>query len=324
MRVDGPPQRPSRVALPLHGQAAMTEAVAGPSTRLPALGTGSSLGRGRGPRSIGGIAPAVLVVIAAVATYWELLAGLVQQWAHDDNYSHGFLILPLSAYFAWQRRAALAAAPPRPSAWGLVFIAIGVSMLVVGTMAAEVFVARVSLVVLIAGCIAFLYGREHLRILRVPVLFLLLMIPLPAIVFNQIAFPLQLFASQVGEVTIRAAGVPVLRDGNVLELETLRLEVAEACSGIRSLVSLLTLAVVLGQLGRRSPGRIWLLALATVPIAVAANAGRVAGTGLAAHIWGKAVAEGFLHTASGALAFAVAVAAIVGLTSVRWPRWAQG
>lgn len=276
------------------------------------------------PRTIAGAAPALLVGVAILAAYWELCVGLVQQWAHDDNYSHGFLIVPLSAYFAWQRRRALAAAPVHPSAWGLVLIVVSIAMVAVATMAAEVFVARVSLVVLIAGCIAFLYGRRQLYILRVPVLFLLLMIPLPAIVFNQIAFPLQVFASQVGEVTIRAAGVPVLRDGNVLELEALRLEVAEACSGIRSLVSLLTLALVLGQLGGGSRRRMWLLVLATIPIAVAANAGRVAGTGLAAHVWGKAVAEGFLHTASAALAFAIAVAALLAVKSVRVPRWAQG
>jgi exosortase len=278
----------------------------------------------RVPRSIAGAAPALLVATVVLAAYWELWVGLVQQWAHDDNYSHGFLIVPLAAYFTWQRRAALAATPVSPSSWGLVLVAISIAMIAIGAMAAELFIARMSLVVLIAGCIAFLYGRQHLSILRVPVLFLLLMIPLPAIVFNQIAFPLQLFASQVGEVTIRAAGVPVLRDGNVLELEALRLEVAEACSGIRSLVSLLTLAVVLGQLGGGSRRRMWLLALATIPIAVAANAGRVAGTGLAAHVWGKAVAEGFLHTASAALAFGVAVAALLALKSVRRPRWAQG
>jgi exosortase len=278
----------------------------------------------RVPRAIAGAAPAILVGTAILAAHWELFAGLVQQWAHDDNYSHGFLIVPLATYFAWQRRAALAAAPLTPSAWGLALIAVSIAMIVIGTIAAEVFVARVALVVLIAGCIAFLYSAQHLYILRVPVLFLLLMIPLPAIVFNQIAFPLQLFASQVGEVTIRAAGVPVLREGNVLELEALRLEVAEACSGIRSLVSLLTLALVLGHLGGGSSRRIWLLAIATIPIAVAANAGRVAGTGLAAHVWGKAVAEGFLHTASAALAFGVAVAALLAIKSMRWPRWAQG
>ena len=278
----------------------------------------------RVPRSIAGAAPVLLVAAAILAAYWELCVGLFEQWSHDDNYSHGFLIVPLSAYFAWQRRAALAAAPVRPSPWGLVLIGVAIAMIAIGTMAAEIFVARVSLVVLVAGCVAFLYSRHHLYILRVPVLFLLLMIPLPAIVFNQIAFPLQIFASQVGEVTIRAAGVPVLRDGNVLELEALRLEVAEACSGIRSLVSLLTLALVLGQLGGGSRRRMWLLALATIPIAVAANAGRVAGTGLAAHVWGAGVAEGFLHTASAALAFTVAVAALLALKSARWPRWAQG
>ena len=149
------------------------------------------------------------------------------------------------------------------------------------------------------------------------------MVPLPAIVFNQIAFPLQLFASQVGEVTLRAAGVPVLREGNVLELEVLRLEVAEACSGIRSLVSLFTFAVVFGHLSQSSTRRLCLLAIATVPIAVAANAARVAGTGLAAHVWGKSAAEGFLHTASGTLLFVIAVTLLLSLNRVRRPPWVQ-
>ena len=264
-----------------------------------------------------------LLSIVIAATYWEVGAGLVRQWARDDNYSHGFLILPLAAYFAWQRRHRLASVPVRPSQWGLVGICISQAIFLLGIASAELFLTRMSLILLIASCIWFLCGREHLRILRFPLLFLVLMIPLPAIVFNQIAFPLQLFASQVGEVTLRAAGVPVLREGNILELEALRLEVAEACSGIRSLVSLLTFAVVLGQFSRSSARRLCLLAVATIPIAVAANAARVAGTGLAAHVWGKTAAEGFLHAASGTLLFVVAVSVLLSLNRVRRPHWVQ-
>ncbi len=269
------------------------------------------------------VAVVCLLVTAVAATYWDVGAGLVRQWASDDNYSHGFLILPLSVYFAWQRRGELAAAPLVPDLWSVAAIVLGGTLLVFGVAAAELFLARVSVIPLLAGCVAFLWGRVHLRILRFPLLFLLLMIPLPAIVFNQLAFPLQLFASEVGEVTLRAAGVPVLRDGNVLELEQLRLEVAEACSGIRSLVSLLTFALILGHFGKASSKRLWALAVATVPIAVGANAARVAGTGLAAHVWGPAVAEGGLHTASGALVFVVAVAALLSLNRVPRLPWAR-
>jgi len=259
-------------------------------------------------------AAALTALVAVLAiTYRDVLSGLVRQWAADDNYSHGFLVLPLAIYFGWQRRAALATAERRPSLLGLVVILAGAGLLVVGVAASELFLSRVSLLVVLAGCIVFLFGIPHLRTLAFPLGFLLLMIPLPAILFNQIAFPLQLFASGIGELALRGADVPVVRDGNVLELATLRLEVVEACSGIRSFVSLLTLALVMGQFGRLSTRRIWVLAAATVPVAVAANAARVAGTGLAAHAWGKAAAEGFLHAGSGTVVFLVAIAALLGL-----------
>lgn len=263
-------------------------------------------------RSVGGPQSFVLgsLLAAMTATYWDIGVALVRQWASDDNYSHGFLIVPLAIYFGWRRREALAAAPARPSALGLLVILASLAILVAGVAAAELVLARLSFVTLVAGCTLFLFGPAHLRLLAFPIGFLLLMIPLPAIVFNEIALPLQLFASQVGEGTLRSAGVPVLREGNVLELASMRLEVAEACSGIRSLVSLLAFALVLGQVSGCSTRRLWVLAVATVPIAIAANAARVAATGLAAHAWGTAAAEGFLHTASGSVVFVVAVIAL--------------
>jgi exosortase len=256
------------------------------------------------------------LVTALAVTYHDVLNGLVRQWASDDNYSHGFLVLPLAIYFGWQRRAALATAERRPSLLGLVAILAGAGLLVLGAAASELFLSRISLLVVLAGCIVFLFGRQHLRTLAFPLGFLLLMIPLPTILFNQAAFPLQLFASGIGELALRTAGVPVVRDGNVLELAALRIEVVEACSGIRSFLSLLTLALVMGQFGRLSPRRIWALAAATVPVAVAANAARVAGTGLAAHAWGKTAAEGFLHAGSGTVVFLVATAALLSLDRI--------
>lgn len=238
--------------------------------------------------------------------YAGVLSSLVRQWSSDDDYSHGFFVLPLAAYFAWERRGALAAAARRPSVLGLIVITGSLLVWAAGLLGAELFLTRISLIGVTAGTILFVWGWAHLRILLFPVLFLLLMVPLPAILFNQIAFPLQLVASQAGEVVIAAAGIPVLREGNVLHLPSQTLEVAEACSGIRSLVSLLMLAIVLGYFTERRVGPRVLIAFAAVPIAILANAARVAGTGLAAEWVSPAAAEGFFHTFSGWLMFVVA------------------
>ena len=267
-----------------------------------------------------------LLVAAALAAaiglmYAGVVSSLVRQWASDDNYSHGFFVVPLALYFAWERRAALAAAPARPGWPGALLILGSLAVWAAGVLGSELFLTRVSLIGVIAGTIWFVWGGRHLRILIFPILFLLLMIPLPSIVFNQLAFPLQLVASQVGETVITAAGVPVLREGNVLHLPARTLEVAEACSGIRSLVSLLMLAIVLGYFTEPRAGARVALALAAIPIAIIANAARVAGTGLAAEWVSPQAAEGFFHTFSGWLMFVVAFSGLLlvqqGLTRVR-------
>lgn len=241
-----------------------------------------------------------------VLVYAGVLRDLVHDWAHDDNYSHGFLIIPIAAYFVWERRDRLRAAVSRPSAWGLAIVALGLLQLVAGTLGAELFLTRMSLLWVLAGTVIFVLGWQHFRVLLFPLLFLTLMIPIPAIVFNQIAFPLQLFASRVGAAALGALDIPVLREGNVIVLATITLEVAEACSGIRSLVSLLTLGIVLGYFMDSRPWARLVIALATIPIAVVSNGVRVAGTGIAAHFYGNAAAEGFMHTFSGWLIFIVA------------------
>ena len=248
---------------------------------------------------------------AVILMYAGVLSSLVRQWSSDDNYSHGFFVLPLAAYFAWERRAALAAAARRPSVLGLVLVVGSLVVYTAGLLGAELFLTRVSMIGVVAGTVLFVWGWTHLRVLLFPILFLLLMVPLPSIIFNQVAFPLQLVASQAGEAVITTAGIPVLREGNVLQLPSRTLEVAEACSGIRSLVSLLMLAIVLGYFAERRTGARVLIALAAVPIAIVANAARVAGTGLTAEWVSPAAAEGFFHTFSGWLMFVVAFAGLL-------------
>jgi len=262
------------------------------------------------PRAWAGI---VAAAVSFVALYRDVLVKLVHDWATDDNYSHGFLIIPIALYFGWERRERLRNALLRPSVLGLLVVIGSLATLSAGILGAELFLTRVSIIGVVTGLVLFLFGREHLRILALPLAFLLLMIPIPAIIFNQIAFPLQLLASRFGESALETLGIPVLREGNVIILPNTSLEVAEACSGIRSLVSLLTLGIVYGYFADK---RMWVRtvsALATVPIAIFANGLRVAGTGVAAHYYGPEAAHGFFHTFSGWLVFGFAFVALLGL-----------
>lgn len=254
-----------------------------------------------------------LLLLSFALLYGGVLAKLVNDWRIDDNYSHGFLIVPLSCYFVWKRRQALQAALPRRSIVGLFIVLGSLAVLTAGMLGAELFLTRVSMLGVIAGGVLYILGWNHLRLVALPIAFLLLMIPIPVILFNQVAFPLQLVASKFGESALQALDIPVLREGNIINLANTSLEVAQACSGIRSLISLLTLGIVYGYF---MDSRIWLrvvLALATAPVAVFANGIRVAGTGVAAHYYGAEAAQGFFHAFSGWFVFLMAFAALLVL-----------
>lgn len=243
--------------------------------------------------------------------FWQVFVRLFDAWANDGNYSHGFLILPIALYFAWERWPRLVAAPQRPSWLGLVLMIGGIGILLAGFWGSELFLSRIAFLPVIAGIIWFMFGTVHLRILAFPLAFVVLMIPIPAIIFNQIAFPLQLLASRLGEWAISVVGIPVVREGNVLNLAHQSLEVAEACSGIRSLVSLVTLGIVYAYF---TDSRTWvrcLIVLSAVPVAIVANGARVAGTGMASEWISPAAAQGFLHEFSGWLVFLFAFAMIL-------------
>ena len=269
------------------------------------------------------------VAVSIICLYAGTLSSLARQWASDDDYSHGFFVAPLAAYFLWERREALRQAPVRPSAAGLLLVTFSLIVFIAGRFGAELFLTRVSLIGVLAGAVLFLAGWRWLQLTAFPLAFLLLMVPLPSIIFNQITFPLQGIAARAGEVVIATAGVPVLREGNILHVPGRALEVAEACSGIRSLMSLLMLAVVLGYFTERRTGARIAIALSAIPIAILANAARVAGTGLAAYWVSPAAAEGFFHGFSGWMVFVVALAGLLAfqrfleLIRVRRARWQE-
>ena len=239
--------------------------------------------------------------------YWPTLGRLIGQWWNDPNFSHGFFVPLFSAFVIWQEKDRLASILPRPSWWGLVPLVIGLGVLVVGRMGAELFLDRSSLLLVLAGIVIVFAGWTLFRAILFPWAFLLMMIPIPTIVLNQITFPLQLLASRVAATVLPLFGVPVLREGNVINLPAMPLEVAEACSGIRSLMSLITLAIIYGFLMEKRVWVRWLLAFASVPITVFANDVRIVGTGLLVQYWDPEAAEGYFHASWGWIIFVVSL-----------------
>ena len=245
--------------------------------------------------------------------YAPILARLSHQWWTDPNFSHGFFVPAFSLFVLWQDRVRLRAIAPQPSLWGLPVIVLSLCILILGVFGAELFLSRSSLVFLLAGLVIFFWGWSMLRAVLFPLAFLFLMIPIPSIVFSQITFPLQILASKLAAWTLPLLGVPVLREGNVINLPAMPLEVAEACSGIRSLLSLTALAIMYGYLMEKRISVRVLLALASIPIAVAANGFRIVGTGLLVQYWDPDKAEGFFHAFSGWLIFVVSLLLLFGL-----------
>lgn len=246
-------------------------------------------------------------LIAAFAlVYGQILAVLIGEWWTNDDYSHGFLIPIALGYLLYEKRDELAQVVTRPSAFGFVAILLSQIVLIVGFLGAEFFLQRASMVLFFAGLILFFWGWRMLAQTAFGLVLILLAIPLPSIVFNAIALPLQLLASSWAESFLRICQIPVYRDGNVLQLSTQLLNVTEACSGIRSLMSLVTLATMLAYF---LPMRWWarlLFIFTSVPVALLANAFRVGGTGLMGRWFGEEAAQGFFHSFSGWLVFVFA------------------
>ncbi len=250
---------------------------------------------------------AALLAVLLCFAYANIALHLVGDWYSLADASHGFLIPFFILFLLWERRKVLAAVSVKPSWYGLLLTLPGLLLLIVGVFGADLFLSRISFTVLVAGLVWTLLGWPMLRATYFLILLMLLAIPLPALLLNQVTFPLQLLASWLSSVLLPLAGVPVLRNGNIIQLPAMELEVAEACSGIRSLVSLFTVAVIFGFLLERQSWKRLALALSSIPIAVAANALRIFGTGLCVQYWNPDKAIGFFHEFSGWLMFIVSL-----------------
>lgn len=252
----------------------------------------------------------VLIGVLIAAVYCHVLAKLVADWWQIPDFSHGFLVPIFAAYLVWAKRKRLWATRIAPTWSGIVVVALGLAVLLLGVYGAELFLSRVSLVILLTGLVLGFGGWQLLKELRFALLVLLLAIPIPAIIFNEITLPLQTLAAKLASALLPVFGVPVLREGNVIELPAMKLEVAEACSGIRSLMSLFTFSIFYGYFLEKSTLRRIVLALASIPIAIAANAVRILGTGLCVQYWDPDKALGFFHEFSGWVMFLVSLACL--------------
>ena len=248
------------------------------------------------------------LAVAIVIIYGEVFRDLIADWWNDPDYSYGFLVPPLAAYILWTNRKQYSLVPSRPSNAGIVIILMAVMLLLAGTLGADYFSTRISFCLLLAGIVVFLHGWGLLRAVAFPLAYLVLMIPLPGIIYTRITLPLQLVASHIAANLIELIGIPVFREGNILRVPNYSVEVALACSGIRSLLSLVALSVGYAYFADQ---RLWVrtaLVLFTIPIGIATNAFRVTVTTLLGYRFGSQWAEGFLHLFSGWVIFLVALA----------------
>lgn len=258
-----------------------------------------------------------LIALVLLWLYSDVLRRLATDWWIDENYSHGLLLPFISGYAIWSLRDQLNQTQCKPQrGLGTVLMLAAVFLLLAGTVGAEFYISRVSFILALASLTLYFFGVAHLRLLVFPLGLFLLAIPIPAILFNQIAFPLQLIASDYAARTINLLGIPALREGNVIELANMKLQVVEACSGIRSLMALATLSVTYAYFAESYWWRRIVLVAAVIPIAIIANAARVAGTGVMAHYKGVEAAEGFMHSFSGWLVFIVAMLMLLAVARV--------
>ncbi len=271
--------------------------------------------REEGPFTIttrtGTVGSLLLLSALVVILYGRVIGSMALQWWSDPNYGHGFLVPVFAAYILWRERSRMREVPVQTSNWGLAIMLFAIGLFILGILGSEHFTARISMLVLISGIVVFLVGWRALRSVAFPVGYLVLMVPLPAIIYYQLTFPLQLIASKLGANGLVALGVPTVREGNLLILPNVTLEVVEACSGVRSLLSLLAAVVGYVYLSEQSTWKRCVLVASTVPIVILSNGLRLVATGVLSFFFGPRVDSGLVHAGLGLVFFALAFLSIL-------------
>jgi len=248
-----------------------------------------------------------VLVFLFILLYFQVIIGLVNDWWLDSNYSHGFLVPLVSAYLIWKKKDRLKSLEKKRSYWGLLTLLLGLGIYIAGTAGSEYFSARFSLVIVLFGLIFYLNGKEWAKELLFPVAFLAFMVPIPYVIYYSIAFPMQLFSTKLSYYILHSIGLPSIRQGNIIYLPNYSLEVVEACSGLRSLVSLLALGTFFAYVTFKSNLKRFILFLSIFPIAIGANIFRILITAVGAYVVSPKLAEDFLHKLSGLIVFLISV-----------------
>jgi len=251
--------------------------------------------------------PVLTLGILIVILYYSVIRDLVGDWVIDENYSHGFLIPLVSAFFVWRQRDVLRKIRWSSHNLGLVVLVTGLLMFMAANVAVEYFTMRFSLLVVIGGLILYLGGKDLAGRLVFPLLYLVFMIPVPYVLYYTISFPLEILASRWTAGVLSILGIPIFREGNILYLENITLQVIDACSGLRSLISLSALSAAMAYMTQKTVLKGAILFLASAPVAIAANILRLSVTAVLASIYGEQLAQGFLHKFSGMVVFIFAV-----------------
>jgi exosortase len=258
----------------------------------------------------------VLLALSFLVLYFPVLQKLISDWNVDANYSHGYFIPFLAGFMIWMNRKRLYEALKVPSSIGLGLILLGLTQLFVAWVGSEYFLQQTSMIVVLLGSVLYLWGWKVTSLTIFPILYLIFMIPLPAIIWNKLAFPLALFASKISSDLVSVMGLSILREGNILILPNITLQVVEACSGLRSLTTMLALSAFIAYISDHRSIKKWILFLAGVPVALLSNIVRLTATAILARYFGETVANGFIHDFSGWIVFVLGLAMLVGVNAI--------
>ena len=232
---------------------------------------------------------------------------MVLEWYDNPDHSHGFVIPFIAAYFAWNSRFRLNRIDIKPTNWGLLIVMVGIAIYFFGNLGATYTTTRVSMLITLAGAVILLYGKNLFKELIFPYVFLFLMIPAPTYLYDLVAFPLKLFVTKYSVSLLDYLGILVIREGNIIMLENVTLQVVDACSGIRSLISIIVVGITLAYMTQKSAFKRGIIIFSAIPISIIANMGRIVVTGIMARYSGGSAAEGFFHEFAGLSVFGVQI-----------------